>query len=159
MSEQPTIKSRPGGPLLVSGQVPLVRQTPVTSETGEVEGWKNSDPLTDRAKYSLCRCGASADMPFCDGAHNDLDFEGADSFGQPGNCTFGEDTDPESAPQIGVIDNGPLCVTGQVQITNSNGDVLEPRNRVTLCRCGKSANLPLCDGTHRETGFADSASE
>ena len=28
---------------------------------------------------------------------------------------------------------------------------MESRNRVTLCRCGLSKNMPLCDGTHRRT--------
>ncbi|MYS78721.1 CDGSH iron-sulfur domain-containing protein [Embleya scabrispora] len=30
---------------------------------------------------------------------------------------------------------------------------LEPRNRMTLCRCGHSSGKPLCDGTHRAIGF------
>ena len=45
---------------------------------------------------------------------------------------------------------GPLWVTGAIPVTG-----LEPRNRMTLCRCGQSANKPLCDGTHKETGFHD----
>jgi CDGSH-type Zn-finger protein len=53
-------------------------------------------------------------------------------------------------PAIAVVDAGPLWVTGAVPVTG-----LEPRNRMTLCRCGQSANKPLCDGTHKETGFRD----
>jgi len=47
--------------------------------------------------------------------------------------------------------NGPLWVTGGIPIERSDGKTFEPRNRVTLCNCGKSGNKPLCDGTHRET--------
>ena len=35
------------------------------------------------------------------------------------------------------------------------GSVVEARARVTLCRCGASANKPLCDGSHKEAGFTD----
>lgn len=55
--------------------------------------------------------------------------------------------------EIGVIENGPLWVTGGIPIHRSDGEPLETRNRVTLCRCGESANKPLCDGTHKEAGF------
>lgn len=44
---------------------------------------------------------------------------------------------------------GPLWVTGGIPIERADGQPFEPRNRVTLCNCGKSANKPLCDGTHR----------
>jgi len=42
-----------------------------------------------------------------------------------------------------------------VPITLADGTTLETRNRVTLCRCGDSANKPLCDGTHKEAGFRE----
>lgn len=45
---------------------------------------------------------------------------------------------------------GPLWVTGNVIIEQSNGHITETRNRVTLCNCGRSKNKPLCDGTHRQ---------
>ena len=44
---------------------------------------------------------------------------------------------------------GPLWVTGYIEILRSDGQYFEPRNRVTLCNCGRSKNKPLCDGSHR----------
>jgi CDGSH-type Zn-finger protein len=41
-------------------------------------------------------------------------------------------------------------------VTTADGTVFETRNRVTLCRCGTSANKPLCDGSHSKAGFRDS---
>jgi CDGSH-type Zn-finger protein len=47
---------------------------------------------------------------------------------------------------------GPLWVTGFVQIERADGQPFVPRNRVTLCNCGLSHNKPLCDGAHRSAG-------
>lgn len=56
-------------------------------------------------------------------------------------------------PEKGV--SGPLWVQGKIPIESSDGTIYEVRNRVTLCRCGKSSNKPFCDGTHIMTGFND----
>jgi len=45
---------------------------------------------------------------------------------------------------------GPLWVMGCVEIVSADGFVYETRNRVTLCRCGKSQRMPFCDGNHIE---------
>jgi CDGSH-type Zn-finger protein len=60
---QVTIRVRDNGPLLVEGQFQLV----------DAEG--KPIPL-DPAKpaYALCRCGASNNKPFCDGAHKTCGF-------------------------------------------------------------------------------------
>jgi CDGSH-type Zn-finger protein len=50
---------------------------------------------------------------------------------------------------------GALWVTGGVPVRRSDGQPFETRNRVTLCRCGQSANKPLCDGTHRRVEFRE----
>ncbi len=50
---------------------------------------------------------------------------------------------------------GPLWVSGAVPVMMPDGTFLETRNRVTLCRCGKSKNKPFCDGTHATIGFKD----
>jgi CDGSH-type Zn-finger protein len=43
---------------------------------------------------------------------------------------------------------GPIWVRGGVPIESNDGSMYESRNRVTLCRCGKSENKPYCDGSH-----------
>ena len=65
------------------------------------------------------------------------------------------DLEPDLAPGIAVIDDGPLWVTGGIGVTRSDGQPLETRNRMTLCRCGASSNKPLCDGSHTKAGFSD----
>ncbi len=49
-------------------------------------------------------------------------------------------------PFIGV--NGPIWVRGNIPIQSSDRKIYEVRNRVTLCRCGKSLNKPFCDSSH-----------
>lgn len=65
----------------------------------------------------------------------------------------GEVLEPELARAISPIEDGGLWVTGGVRIVRSDGIPLETRNRVTLCRCGRSSNKPFCDGTHVTIGF------
>ncbi|WP_331765915.1 CDGSH iron-sulfur domain-containing protein [Embleya sp. NBC_00896] len=48
-----------------------------------------------------------------------------------------------------------LWITGAVEVHRADGRSLEPRNRMTLCRCGHSSGKPLCDGTHRKIGFRE----
>lgn len=56
-------------------------------------------------------------------------------------------------PQRGV--SGPLWLKGGINIESSDGRKRETRNRMTLCRCGKSGNKPFCDGSHLRSGFDD----
>jgi CDGSH-type Zn-finger protein len=51
--------------------------------------------------------------------------------------------------------SGPIWVKGGVQIESADGTKYETRNRVTLCRCGKSGNKPFCDGSHIPARFND----
>jgi CDGSH-type Zn-finger protein len=46
---------------------------------------------------------------------------------------------------------GPLWVRGEIEIESADNIVYEKRNRVTLCRCDKTQNTPLCDGSHLDT--------
>ena len=52
---------------------------------------------------------------------------------------------------IKVNNNGSLRIEGDFQITDKDGNIydLGGRTVVSLCRCGKSANKPFCDGSHK----------
>ncbi len=67
----------------------------------------------------------------------------------------GETVDPDLPKEVALIPDGPLWVSGGLPVERRDGQPLETRNRVTLCRCGASSNKPLCDGTHKEIGFSD----
>ena len=56
-----------------------------------------------------------------------------------------------SKTSIKVNSNGSLLISGEFEIVDKNGNKydLGGREKVSLCRCGKSANKPFCDGSHR----------
>jgi hypothetical protein len=62
--------------------------------------------------------------------------------------------EPALEPSIGLIDDsarsvsGPLWIRGGIPIVAADGGRYEVRNRVTLCRCGRSSNKPYCDRAH-----------
>jgi len=50
--------------------------------------------------------------------------------------------------------DGPLLLRGNFTLRTPDGEVIDPgRGTVALCRCGKSAIKPFCDGTHKSIGF------
>lgn len=51
--------------------------------------------------------------------------------------------------KIKVNDNGPYLVTGSFEVVDPDGNKLETKKAVSLCRCGLSNNKPFCDGTHK----------
>jgi CDGSH-type Zn-finger protein len=57
--------------------------------------------------------------------------------------------------RITVMNNGSLRVEGDFEIADQEGRLfgLGGRTRVTLCRCGQSANKPFCDSAHKTCGF------
>ena len=58
------------------------------------------------------------------------------------------------ASTITVITNGPLIVTGDVELKDKAGNIYPTAEKLVLCRCGASTNKPFCDGTHGKIGFA-----
>jgi CDGSH-type Zn-finger protein len=65
----------------------------------------------------------------------------------------GEPEEPNLPQEIAVLPGGPLWVRGGIPIVAADGTLWEPRNRVTLCRCGASANKPFCDKSHQSIHF------
>lgn len=101
-------------------------------------------------RLTLCRCGATKRQPYCDNSHINAGF-----------VATGEPVAVESAPlaqrngplSIEPLKDGPLHVSGNLEVITGTGKTV---NRVTecwLCRCGHSKNKPYCDGSHRSAGF------
>ncbi len=235
MSEQkqsPKIVVAKNGPYLVHGNPAVVRKKQITSEHGEPMTWQTNETINtgDRPVVALCRCGGSANKPFCDGTHAKNGFDGTETaatdtfearkIGHAGStgivikrdysicaesgfcghrlaniqklapqtddsivraqvmamierCPSGSytyalddestDIEPNLPRQVAVTTEmtsegpiaGPLWVTGKIPVERSDGESVEPRHRVTLCRCGQSKNKPFCDGTHRAMYFQE----
>ena len=66
----------------------------------------------------------------------------------------GERVEPELPQEIACIEDvpeghrGPLWARGGITLEGADGSTYEVRNRMTLCRCGESGNMPFCDASH-----------
>lgn len=100
-------------------------------------------------RAALCRCGASKNKPFCDNSHEESGFKDYGAVGQTGDADVatGGDLEIKAAP------NGPLLLSGNLEIVTSSGRVAWKGTRCALCRCGESKNKPFCDGAHKAAGF------
>lgn len=104
---------------------------------------------TKEFRAALCRCGASKYKPFCDGSHEDLPFKD-DGKGKTGNI---EENIAQGELTINPVTDGPLMLTGPLEIRNAEGTVLFKGEKTALCRCGASGNKPFCDGSHIGINF------
>jgi CDGSH-type Zn-finger protein len=150
------------------------------TETAPLEGFDGRAEVTQGPEISL-----QDDRTLCAGlrfCHNqkgrvwDLTQESGDSenkkeaINQACKCLSGRlaisgkdgsKIEPEFAPTIGITEDpvacvsGPLAVKGGIPIESAEGKIYETRNRVTLCRCGKSKNKPFCDASHVGAKFND----
>jgi len=67
MSEKIEIKAMENGPLLIVGKATF------TDSNGNVNE-------TEGTMVALCRCGQSANKPFCDGSHKQVSFEASETL-------------------------------------------------------------------------------
>jgi CDGSH-type Zn-finger protein len=223
-TEKKIILTQRNGPFLVKGGIPIYEKIQVVSGHGEPLTWKKGKVYPTGNNYTLCRCGKSKTMPFCDGTHATTDFDGTDTADErptaarqelfaggmqiyvrhddylcmnsgfcgtrwttikqlillseeigarsqvvsmvercpSGSLVYGlqgeeRDIEPDLPAAIAfttdILSDGPVqgayWVMGYIPIYRSDGKLLEVRNRVTLCSCGRSVKKPLCDGAHR----------
>ncbi|MGE3302288.1 MAG: CDGSH iron-sulfur domain-containing protein [Hyphomonadaceae bacterium] len=103
-------------------------------------------------RATLCRCGASKNKPYCDGSHHDAAFAAS---GEPAtDANRSAMLEARDGPlEINPRPNGPLAVTGALEIVSGTGRMVARTKQAFLCRCGASANKPFCDGSHKAAGF------
>jgi CDGSH-type Zn-finger protein len=106
------------GPYLVTGGVPLARQTIITDREGGSEEWRESDPFPAQASYALCRCGHSHNKPFCDGTHNKVRFDGTETASR---APYREQAQLLEGPELALSDAQGLCAFAR--FCDPNGQV------------------------------------
>lgn len=136
--EENVVTVQADGPLYVRGDVVLV------NAAGET--------LLRDTRLALCRCGASQSKPLCDGSHVGHGFIDP---GPAGELVLRNE--PETIQgrelKITVRTNGSLLCEGKFRLLASDGARVAEGTKTSFCRCGHSANKPLCDGTHNKVGF------
>ena len=123
------------GPLFVSGDLDL-------------EGAPQDMPGV-RFRVALCRCGESANKPFCDNSHQKAGFSDYGSVGETGSGS----NKKGGKLNIKPLPDGPLLVNGNMTIRAGSGRIAWQGSDSALCRCGASKNKPFCDGSHKKAGF------
>lgn len=104
---------------------------------------------TSSPRATLCRCGASQNKPYCDNSHQQTGFKEA---GRPAVGNIAATLEPGPL-EITALANGPLLVSGPLEIHDCQGQVVSRTVQAALCRCGNSQNKPYCDGSHVTAGF------
>lgn len=76
---------------------------------------------------------------------------GALSYSENGKT----ETNFTDTPRVIVRKDGPFDVQGGIKLVDDleTKQKLCTENHYSLCRCGKSKRIPLCDGTHRDINF------
>ena len=127
-----TVRVRENGPLAVEAEL-------------QIRGEAQASP-----RATLCRCGQSANKPWCDGAH------AAAGFAATGEPAAKEVTALEARGgplNVQPLKDGPLMVTGNLEVVSGTGRTVNKGTKAFFCRCGQSANKPYCDGSHKTVGF------
>ena len=101
-------------------------------------------------RATLCRCGQSRNKPFCDNSHHDAGFA---ATGEPPSIKSAPLADRGGRLHVKPLVDGPLAISGPLEICCGTGRTVARTESARLCRCGASRNKPFCDGSHRAVGF------
>ncbi len=106
------------GPYLVSGDLPLRKESIGTNSAGESVKWIEGKPYAAQAAYALCRCGQSANKPFCDGAHSKVAFDGTETASRE---PYQTQATVMQGPSLSLTDVEKLCAFAR--FCDPNGQV------------------------------------
>jgi CDGSH-type Zn-finger protein len=105
--DEPRITVTKDGPYIVAGKVPLAEEHAVIGCDGEPEKWEKGRSYPERETYALCRCGASKNMPFCDGSHIEVAFDGTEMARRG---TYLEQAETTVGPGVNLTWSEELCI-------------------------------------------------
>jgi CDGSH-type Zn-finger protein len=103
---EPKIRIVKNGPYLVTGGVPLGTEVIVSNRFGYGLRWEKGRDYPDRESYSLCRCGRSQNLPYCDNAHKAAGFDGTETASRE---PYLEQAETFEGPALRLTDAKILC--------------------------------------------------
>jgi CDGSH-type Zn-finger protein len=106
------------GPYLVSGGLPLAEVTIGANKEGESVKWDWGRTYPDKGQYALCRCGGSANKPYCDGTHAKQGFDGTETASRK---PYLEQAKLLEGPTMSLTDAESLCAFAR--FCDPNGQV------------------------------------
>lgn len=129
------------GPYVISGDLPLCRESIIPDDVGNSVKWKRGKKYKTEEKYNLCRCGHSQNKPFCDGHHIKINFNGNETakgkkFLDTARKVFG--------PRLELIDNIELCSLARF-CHNKEGDVWSLTEKSNNLKSKKEAIKQACN--------------
>lgn len=110
----------------------------------------DGETIADELRVALCRCGASQHKPYCDGSHAGAGFSAAGAAAAP-RVAEGEPGD--GVLTVTVTADGPLVLSGPLELRGAAGEDAFRGDKAALCRCGASGDKPFCDGSHGRVEF------
>ncbi|MBV9453101.1 MAG: CDGSH iron-sulfur domain-containing protein [Rubrobacter sp.] len=120
------------GPLYVRGDIEITDSTGTT--------------VLEDTRVALCRCGESMNKPFCDNSHRQANFRDVGLLGE-NRLAARPDGGGRKLRIVPGVD-GPLILSGEIEIRSADGKNAYHGTKTALCRCGYSMNKPFCDGSH-----------
>lgn len=63
-------------------------------------------------------------------------------------------TSREAAASVKVMPDGPVVISGNFNLEYGTTKKQIKDGMTSICRCGRSDNMPFCDGKHRKIGFS-----
>ena len=143
------VMRKDGGP----NEQPPVANTVVVRENGPLAFHADLSIAGHEVAFraTLCRCGLSRNKPFCDNSHINGGFVAS---GEPlsKESTLAI-TDLTGPVLVEPVVNGPLMVTGKLEVESGTGRNVDRVEKAWFCRCGQSSKKPFCDGSHKRVGF------
>jgi CDGSH-type Zn-finger protein len=108
VSTEPVVQLtvQPDGPYVVTGGVPVSRRRAIESELGEPLTRETTERFPTRPSVALCRCGESANKPFCDGTHARSGFDGTEAAPE---STYDERARTFQGVRVVVRDDREIC--------------------------------------------------
>jgi CDGSH-type Zn-finger protein len=106
--KKPEIVITKNGPYEIAQDIRLNQAIIATDDRGDSVGWeKGREYAAQEEDYHLCRCGRSANKPYCDGTHKDIHFRGRESADR---APYAENAEMLTGPTLDLMDDSSLCI-------------------------------------------------